>query len=94
MAVGAAERLVAVQERLDAVRAGGEIREARAGKPSTSPSKTAGAPAFQPSTSMPKTCWLLSALSVIWRRGSSAGSFEMSRRSRPSSGAALWPRRR
>ena len=79
-----------MQQRLDAVLAAGRSSRLRAGKPSTSPSKTAGAPAFQPSTSTPKICFVL--LARYWSvcvRGSALPSSEMNRRTRPSSGWAL-----
>ena len=47
-------------------------------------------PGRQPSTSMPKTCWVFGPAS-IWKRGSPVFSVEIRRSRRPSIGAVAAP---
>ena len=72
MAVGAVEGLVAVEQRLDAVRPGGQVREAVEGvAEDVLADRMPASPGARPSTSMPNTSWVFGP-SLIWKRGSCA----------------------
>ena len=91
VAVAAAERLVPVQQRLHRVRARGQLAQRLQRIAEDAGLEGRGArPGAQPSTSMPKACWLLGP-SSIWKRGSWLSSLETSRSRRPSRGPAARP---
>src|SRR6187401_1835848 len=60
----------------------------RTGNPKADPSTTFCSPAFQRSTAIPNTNWVLSP-SPIWKRGSDLSLFASISNNRPSSASAL-----